>query len=472
MKMVKTRSCDVSPDLEAAMPVRDSLKEEIIEDAESGSSQRRTEKNDSYPPQSGSGWGRELRNRFVFNNNERDRTSSDYTLRSHYTEQVGSRRRHVRSCRVSVSLDERGRVYEEDEMMEDSDDIGMFEEADDDDDDDDIFTPAKRRERVRRQTSRRRNLRASLSLRQKTSSTAVSSRNHHISLTGTGTKPMRTRALEVEVDEEEEEDMENQGMNGHDSSSEKRGVDDNQEGEGEGVRRSTRQRKLIYDNFNTSWILGTQTLRGYPMFLSDKEPVQTRDQKGLRQEEVEPVEPGEEQDDVKEVHKKRRTLSELEPAVIDDGYEDMYSRVKRPRRPVQGMMYSPQKNKPHQTKLTDGSEEERTETQSSRSSTDDESGADVPTGKYHLRKTKPTVDRFQANVDPPRRSSRILRSVLCSSVRRHRHHGPTRDASSSSTSDEERFDRKKNKGHTKTRNRSVVFNTLFQVSYLVIFYLQ
>ena len=30
----------------------------------------------------------------------------------------------------------------------------------------------------------------------------------------------------------------------------------------------------------------------------------------------------------------------------------MYSRVKRPRRPVQGMMYPAQKNKPHQTKLT------------------------------------------------------------------------------------------------------------------------
>jgi hypothetical protein len=42
---------------------------------------------------------------------------------------------------VSVSLDERGRVYEEDEMMEDSDDIAMFEESDDD-----IFTPVKRRE--------------------------------------------------------------------------------------------------------------------------------------------------------------------------------------------------------------------------------------------------------------------------------------------------------------------------------------
>lgn len=54
------------------------------------------------------------------------------------------------------------------------------------------------------------------------------------------------------------------------------------------------------------------------MFLSVKEPVGTRVDKGLRQEEVEQVEPGEEQDDVKEVHKKRRTLSELEPAVIDD----------------------------------------------------------------------------------------------------------------------------------------------------------
>lgn len=54
------------------------------------------------------------------------------------------------------------------------------------------------------------------------------------------------------------------------------------------------------------------------MFLSVKEPVGTRVDKGLRQEEVEQVGPGEEQDDVKEVHKKRRTLSELEPAVIDD----------------------------------------------------------------------------------------------------------------------------------------------------------
>jgi hypothetical protein len=58
-----------------------------LQEAESVSSRRRMEKKDSYPLQSGSGWGRELRNRFVFNNKDRDRSSTDYTLRSHYTEQ-------------------------------------------------------------------------------------------------------------------------------------------------------------------------------------------------------------------------------------------------------------------------------------------------------------------------------------------------------------------------------------------------
>jgi hypothetical protein len=58
-----------------------------LQEAESVSSRRRMEKNDSYTLQSGSGWGRELRNRFVFNNKDRDRSSTDYTLRSHYAEQ-------------------------------------------------------------------------------------------------------------------------------------------------------------------------------------------------------------------------------------------------------------------------------------------------------------------------------------------------------------------------------------------------
>lgn len=51
--------------------------------------------------------------------------------------------------------------------------------------------------------------------------------------TGARTKPMRTHALEVEVEEEEEEEeIDTQGINGHDSSSEKHDAHDNQEGEG------------------------------------------------------------------------------------------------------------------------------------------------------------------------------------------------------------------------------------------------
>ena len=38
------------------------------------------------------------------------------------------------------------------------------------------------------------------------------------------------------------------------------------------MRRSKRQRKLLYDNFNQSWILGTQTvLRGYPPMYRGQE---------------------------------------------------------------------------------------------------------------------------------------------------------------------------------------------------------
>jgi hypothetical protein len=51
--------------------------------------------------------------------------------------------------------------------------------------------------------------------------------------TVTRAKPVRTRELGVVVEDEGE--IGNQGMNGHDSSSEKRGAEDNQEGEGEGM---------------------------------------------------------------------------------------------------------------------------------------------------------------------------------------------------------------------------------------------
>ncbi|XP_067006517.2 ATPase family AAA domain-containing protein 2 [Anabrus simplex] len=433
--MVKTRSCDINQDLNAVMPVKDSLSikenSRIIGFQEGGSdnSHRESEKDESYSPQTNSVWGRELRNRFVFSSNERSRSSGDCALHSRYGKQGISSSRHIRSCRIPVSLDERGRVYEEDEMMDDSDDIGLFDAPDDDDD---IFTPSKRRYslrlgRVRRGASCRRRVRRSHVRRRATDVT-----------TGSSSRVLHPRHLAEEVAEPQ--------LNGHDSSLEIK-QDDNHEGEG--VRRSTRQRKLLYDNFNTSWILGTQTLRGYPMFMVDKDKPLVAERSA-------------------DVDEKKRAISELEQADDDVSkerasvprsnysYEDMYTRVKRPRRQPQNLMAKPSSQK----LLAPGaSEEEAMETQSSQSSTDDESGGegDGPREKYHLRKTKPTVDRFQANIDPPRRSNRILRSVLCNSVRRIRHR-PAREVSSSSSSDDERFDRKKAKGLSKSRSRCMPIN--------------
>nr|CAD7429035.1 unnamed protein product [Timema monikensis] len=433
--MVKTRRGEVNQHIKPNMPVKDScsVKGEIasVED----NRRRRPVKEDSFTPQSV--WGRELRNRFVFSSNERSRSSGDNTLRSRYSEQdtgEGLRRRNIRSCRMPVSMDERGRVYEEDEMMEESDDLGMFDDGDDENDD--IFSPIKRRERVCPRSRRR------------VRSSGRDARTH--------SHPARAMEREDgELDEEMEEAVDCRRtfkqevielhMNGHDSSAEKP--------EGDGVRRSTRQRKLLYDNFNTSWILGTQTLRGYPMFMTNKDVsggvVHKKDLAGA----CEPVE-----QDSKENLKKRHHLDELDPPAVpvDNSFEDMYSRVKRPRRPR--ILFSAQQSKARPRKLMDGTYDEASGSSSDSSSEDgavDSREDGVRRQKYHLRKTKPIVNRFQANVDPPRRSNRILRSVLCNSIRRHRLHNVRKMSSSSSTSDDEHFDRKKG---NKNRNRCMPIN--------------
>lgn len=50
---------------------------------------------------------------------------------------------------------------------------------------------------------------------------------------------------------------------------------DNEKQDHDNLRRSTRQRKLQYDSFNTSWITDAQMVRGYPNlkleFLSDQD---------------------------------------------------------------------------------------------------------------------------------------------------------------------------------------------------------
>ncbi|XP_020281851.1 ATPase family AAA domain-containing protein 2-like isoform X2 [Pseudomyrmex gracilis] len=279
------------------------------------------------------------------------------------------------------------------------------------------------------------------------------------------------------------------------------------------VRRSTRNRMQTYDNLNTSWILGTQTLKGYPMFQhassSDKEiddvsgrkrdlrermPLRSRenhpptkpptrhlrdktehdrqnsrelrgrgperdlkertesskdvseqtkptnDEKDTRKSDspsrfregpvtrlcgniVEKTEkPKVQQDEADDDSSRESEKPENnDNSENEDGYEDMYTRIKRTRRRTQRQM--------PRVVVSDMSE-----------------SSDSPgPRKYSLRQNKPTVDRFQANVEPVRPSIRALRSVLSNSMRRRKHRNKSPSSSDSSDSEPQRYDKKKGK---------------------------
>ncbi|XP_066590980.1 ATPase family AAA domain-containing protein 2-like isoform X2 [Prorops nasuta] len=297
------------------------------------------------------------------------------------------------------------------------------------------------------------------------------------------------------------------------------------------VRRSTRNRMQTYDNLNTSWILGTQTLKGYPMFqqhgsssdkemadeipesitrkhdLRDRMPLRSRENhpptknstrhirdrpehdrqnsrelrerpdRDLRErvdrdsrertinrdlrdrtendKEVREIKERQERDrpdrdkperDSKEKMETRGKVTEkpkVEQNEVDedssqesekphnndnseneDGYEDMYSRVKRTRRASQRQIQRGKKLTVVDSDLSESS---------------DSPGP----RKYSLRQKKPTVDRFQANVEPVRRSIKAFRSVLTNSMRRRKHRSKSTSSSDSSDSEPQRYDKKK-----------------------------
>ncbi|XP_058809899.1 ATPase family AAA domain-containing protein 2-like [Phymastichus coffea] len=113
----------------------------------------------------------------------------------------------------------------------------------------------------------------------------------------------------------------------------------------------------------------------------------------------------------------------------NDGYQDMYSRVKRTRRTSQRIQ---------NRQLADSEMSESSDTPGPR--------------KYSLRQKKPTVDRFQANMEPVRRSIRVYRSVYSNSIRRRKHRSKSSSSTDSSDSEPQRYDKKKNK---KSRQTSI-----------------
>ncbi|KAL0280659.1 UNVERIFIED_CONTAM: hypothetical protein PYX00_001884 [Menopon gallinae] len=342
-------------------------------------------------------WGKELRPRYSSN---RYRTMDRVS------------RHPVRSC--SLRLRE-SRIYDDD--IDDSDIASNDDE--DDDDDDAIFTPVKSKRkfsserRIAERAMERRNLRSSLN-------------RHSVNDGG------QEKVIENGIKEEEND----------------------QDVEGEGVRRSKRQRKLLYDNFNQSWILGTQTvLRGYPPM--DRGQENTEGDVGSSNEEV----PREEVQQPEE--------NDTKPLVNDS--VDVYTKIKRTRR--QRIPYSPpeitvkprlRERRARVTVNADSSESEPSQVSSDeggvarrrrRDDSSDEFTRRQDTGRYHLRQNKPAVNRFQvsSNNQPTRRSSRL---VLCA-VRSRRYQRKTGDSSSS---DEERFQRKKAKSLAKARSRCMPLN--------------
>ncbi|XP_031785660.1 ATPase family AAA domain-containing protein 2 isoform X2 [Nasonia vitripennis] len=108
----------------------------------------------------------------------------------------------------------------------------------------------------------------------------------------------------------------------------------------------------------------------------------------------------------------------------NEGYEDMYTRIKRTRRTSQRVLQKRQ--------LTEDSDMS-------------ESSYTPGLRKYSLRQKKPTVDRFQANVEPVRRSIRAFRSVLSNSMRRRKHRSKSSSSTDSSDSEPQCYDKKKSK---------------------------
>ncbi|XP_046385794.1 ATPase family AAA domain-containing protein 2-like isoform X2 [Ischnura elegans] len=481
-------------------------------------------KDEDCDPQGSISYSKELRNRFVL---------SDKRV-VHRPSSMSPAARLYRSCRSRQGLRDQDTLYEE-ELVQ----LGL-------DDDDHVYSRSRRSHRsVRHVSSPRRSARPHSmmrSLRPQRRATQIlevsdrvrrslrSTRLDHTSTNGMASQRSSlanghveererrsSRRRVVEEEEEEEPDDDGAGDDGDDDGEEgevdeeevEEGADEEDSHEAEGVRRSTRRRKLLYDNFNTSWILGTQKLRGYPMF--EDQQVSREDRKGDREECT--------SDGPKDGQEKQKKASIMEPNSDDRHekipglhsksasnrastfYEDMYTRVKRHRRPPKQMTFQSKQRKGHGK--IDGSgpdsqgEDSTSDDEAFENTSDEPEGQQVGEGvgnelgrgcrasgrtrsiKYRLRQNKPRVERFQVSVEPPRTrsmyreaanlirtaggapSGRIHRKRR--SRRHYRHHhwrkGPEVDSDSSSSSSSSASDRgDRGRGGAHPRNRCMPLN--------------
>ncbi|BES98162.1 ATPase family associated with various cellular activities (AAA) [Nesidiocoris tenuis] len=173
----------------------------------------------------------------------------------------------------------------------------------------------------------------------------------------------------------------------------------------DGIRRSTRQRKVIFENVSDSWIVGNRAVRGYPDYLRSPRHVRVTRRSlravrytsanGLDEDDDEVEEPDDDVEVVEEEQTRSKTngtaslhasingllateaattkTKEETPKWISgkkkrkEAFQDMYARVKRRRRAAAQQRRSP----------------------------DSMSASENNSRGYSLRKTKPAVQRFQ-----------------------------------------------------------------------------
>ncbi|XP_035213971.1 ATPase family AAA domain-containing protein 2-like isoform X2 [Stegodyphus dumicola] len=258
--------------------------------------------------------------------------------------------------------------------------------------------------------------------------------------------------------------------------------------EKQNVRRSTRQRKFMYDNLNQTWLLASSI----PEF-SKLESLFSTDQRDPREEEqCVTVRP---RRSVRNHSSEIRRLG-LSPESLE--YEDMYSRVKRKRRKtVHHSFYtrriSQDGGSMADTEDTDQNGISDSDTIDDRSDLGAERQCQFQTGipvgepqedsvdhapKYSLRPKKPITERFQFPIEPvrPKRSNtatifestqhhqrpRERESFKSTAHRTHiyrrKKHAIHSSSTSSSSDDERRFEKRKAISMARARNRCLPLN--------------
>ncbi|XP_042223155.1 ATPase family AAA domain-containing protein 2-like isoform X2 [Homarus americanus] len=204
----------------------------------------------------------------------------------------------------------------------------------------------------------------------------------------------------------------------------------------------------------------------------------------------EKIEDSEEEEEEESPVMRRRVIKRIRDPIaanalsVKSPFEDMYSRVKRQRRPVKRFMYEDEvparRSRKHDSSSNDsGNDKDDEDDDDDEDDEEEEDGDEVQTrSRYSLRRNRQEIRPFQHTAtvteessrargyhedSPPRRHRRNHKRYLNSPARKHMFHHKRMAAhhtstSNSSSSDEDRFEERKARSMAKSRNRCLPMN--------------